>query len=419
MKKKGMIAALVLALVLTGCASDTVVNAVQVRMVTRAGEAPDYYAGVVVSENTVEVRRDLERVVAETCVSVGDVVEVDQVLFRYDSDELNLQLDRLELDMDRLEADIKSKEDQIKEVEKELKKATGDLKTQLNIQLRQLETDLTQAKYDKEDLTAEIEQTKKMLQNVEIKSTVDGTVRKIDSSSEIYITIQQTGAFQICGGLNELNLESGITEGAEVIVVSRLNPEQTWIGTVNHVDFHNTQSNSYDALYGSTDLLSGSTSYPFYVTLDSTEGLLLGQHVYIRLARVNELEQSRVLMPENYLMSVRYNEETLITSADVWCVDGEGKLTKREVVLGEYVMSQGCYVVLDGLAMDDYVADPSNPDCAEGVMTDVRSEEDFVIPTTEPWEDYSPESEPSAEPETETGAAQTTPEDVFNSGMED
>ena len=133
----------------------------------------------------------------------------------------------------------------------------------------------------------------------------------------------------------------------------------------------------------SIDLAAGSDTLEMF-----SLRLLLGQHVYIRLARVNELTQSRVLMPENYLMSVRYNEQTLITSADVWCVDAEGKLTKREVVLGEYVMSQGCYVVLSGLEMDDYVADPTNPDCAEGVMTDVRSEEDFVIPETEPWESY-------------------------------
>lgn len=400
MKQKGTILtlALALALLLTGCASETVVNAVQVRMVTRAGEAADHYAGVVISENTVEIRRDLNRIVAETCVNVGDVVEVDQVLFRYDSDELNLQLDRQELDMDRLEADIKSKEAQVKEVEKELKKATGDLKTQLNIQLRQLETDLTQAKYDKEDLAAEIERTKNMLKNVEIKSTVHGTVRKIDSSSEVYIIIQQTGAFQIRGGLNELNLDSGITEGAEVIVISRLDPDRTWTGTVTHVDFNNTQDNGYDAMFGTGDPLYGSTGYPFYVTLDSTEGLLLGQHVYIRLARVNELAPARVLMPENYLMGVRYNEETLITSADVWCVGEEGKLTKREVVLGEYVMDQGCYVVLEGLTLEDYVADPTNPDCAEGVMTDVRSEEDFgtADPETAP-------TQPSAEGETSAG----------------
>lgn len=409
MKKKGTIIALVLslALLLTGCGEEAVVNAVQVRMVTRAGEAVDHYAGVVVSEHTLEVRRDLSRVVDEIFVSVGDVVAEGQVLFRYDSDELNLMLDRQELDLDRLEADVKSKEKQIKEIEEELKKATGDIKTQLNIQLRQLETDLAQAEYDIEDLEAEIEKTKQLIKDVDVKSTIHGTVRKIDSSAEVFITIQQTGAYQIRGVLNELNLESGIKAGAEVVVISRLDPEQTWKGTVSNVDFNNTQSNGYDDMYGYTDSLSSTTGYPFYVTLEHTEGLLLGQHVYVRLAGVNENDRSRILMPESYLMSVRYDEKTLITSADIWCVNDEGRLEKREVVLGEFVMEHGCYVVLDGLTMEDYVADPTNPDCAEGVRTDVRSEEDFdapaAAPTTAPTQ---PETTGESQPGTETAGTE-------------
>ena len=386
MNKKGTIIALALALVMliTGCTSDVVVPAVQVRMITRAGAVQDNFAGVVVSENTMEIRRDLSRAVAELFVSVGDTVEVDQVLFRYDSDELSLMLDKQKLDLDRLEAEIKSKQNQITEVEKELKTATGDIKTQLNIQLRQLQTELTQAGYDVEDQKSEIEKTQKLLKNVDVKSTVAGTVRKIDSASEVYITIQQAGAYQIRGALNELNLASGIQAGASVVVVSRVDPGRTWTGTVSSVDFNNTQQNSYDEMYGYGDALTNSTGYPFYVALDSTEGLLLGQHVYVRLAGVNETASGRVLMPENYLMGVRYDERTLITSADVWCVGADGKLQKQEVVLGEYIMENGCYVILDGLGMEDYVADPSNPDCVEGAMTDVRSAADFEDEQTEP-----------------------------------
>lgn len=410
MMKKGTIIALALTLVLalTACDTNAVVPAVQVRMVTRSGEAADHYAGVVVSENTVEVSRDLSRSIAELCVSAGDVVEEGQLLFRYDSDELNLMLDKQELDLDRLEAEIKSKKSQIAEVEKELKKATGDIKTQLNIQLRQLKTELTQAEYDEEDLKKEIEQTQKLLQNVEVKSPIDGTVRKIDSASDAYITIQQTGAFQIRGVLNELNVESGLKAGTKVVVVSRVDSSRTWTGTVTSVDFNNTQTNSYDAQYGNTDVLSSSTSYPFYVSLDSTDGLLLGQHVYVRLAGVNEMAQSRILLPENYLMGVRYNEETMITSADVWCVNEEGKLVKWEVVLGEFVMESGCYVILDGLGMGDYVADPSNPDCAEGVTADFRSDADF-----EQYDDLQ-STQTTAPEETAAGtqSTETTPSET-------
>ena len=184
--------------------------------------------------------------------------------------------------------------------------------------------------------------------------------------------------------LNELNVNAGITPGARVEVVSRLEPDRIWTGTVTMVDFSNTGTNSYDNMYGTTDILSSSTGYPFYVTLDSVEGLLLGQHVYIRLAGVNAGSDGRVLVPESYLTDLAYDEETLIASAAVWCPNEEYKLAKQTVVLGEYLADIGCYVILEGLSLDSYVADPSNPDCREGAVTDLRSEADFGARETEP-----------------------------------
>ena len=382
--KKLLAAALALVL-LTGCAGERApVPVVQVSMIARAGLAGDSYAGVVISENAVQIQRDKSQTVDELYVSEGDTVREGQQLFRYDVNELNLTLDRKELDLDRLEAEVKSKKKQISEVEKELKTATGDTKTQLNIQLRQLNTELTQAQYDEEDLEAEIKYTKQMIKNAVVKSPADGTVRKIDELGEVYILIQQTGAFQVQGMLNELNVNAGITPGARVEVVSRLEPDRIWTGTVTMVDFSNTGTNSYDNMYGTTDILSSSTGYPFFVTLDSVEGLLLGQHVYIRLAGVNAGSDGRVLVPESYLTDLAYDEETLIASAAVWCPNEEYKLAKQTVVLGEYLADIGCYVILEGLSLDSYVADPSNPDCREGAVTDLRSEADFGARETEP-----------------------------------
>lgn len=371
-------AALALMLALSGCGGeDTVVPVVKVRMLTLAGEAGDSYAGVVVSENAVQIQRDTDQTIDELYVAEGDTVTEGQKLFSYDSDDLNLTLDKQELELDRLDADIKSKKSQITEVEKELKTATGDTKTQLNIQLRQLETELTEAEYDRDDLKEEIKYTKQMIKNADVKSPIDGTVRKIDETGDAYITIQQAGAYQVQGALNELNLNAGLALGSQVEIVSRLDPDQIWTGTVTMMDYGNTSTNSYDSAYGYTDALSSSTSYPFYVTLDSTEGLLLGQHVYIRLAGINTGSSDRVLVPESYLMDISYDEVTMITSANVWCPDEDGKLVKQPVVLGAHMAESGSYVILEGLTLDSYVADPSNPDCRKGAATDLRSETDF------------------------------------------
>ena len=378
------------ALLLTGCGGSKIpVPVVKVSMIARAGIAGDNYAGVVVSENAVKIQRDKNQTVDELYVSEGDSVRQGQQLFRYDVDELNLTLDRKELDLDRLKEEVKAKKKQITEVEKELKSATGDTKTQLNIQLRQLKTELTQAEYDQEDLQDEIKYTKQMIKNAVVKSPSDGTVRKIDETGDPYILIQQSGALQVQGVLNELNVNGGIAPGARVEIVSRLEPDRIWNGTVTTVDFGNTTANGYDSMYGTGDLLSTSTGYPFYVSLDSVEGLLLGQHVYIRLAGINSGSDGRVLIPESYLMDYAYDEETLITSAAVWCPDEENKLVKQTVVLGEYLSDIGCYVILEGLTLEGFVADPSNPDCRAGAAADLRSESDFGDRETVPEEGWS------------------------------
>ena len=377
--KQAAVLVLVLALTLAGCGeSKAVVPVVQMRMLTQAGAASEHYAGVVVSQRAVQVQRDLTQTVAELCVAEGDEVRQGDVLFRYDSDALDLALDKQELELDRLEASIKDIKSQITQVESELKKTKDEsLKTQLNIQLRQLQNNLKEAQYSQEDLEFELERTKELLKNIDVKSPASGTVRTIDESGDAYITIQQAGAYQVQGSVNELSLNSGIQVGAEVVVVSRLDKNKTWTGQVVSVDYNSGSGNSYDDMYGSTDSLTGSTSYPFTVALDSTEGLLLGQHVYIRLAGINEGTTGRILLPESYLMDYNYDETTMITSASVWVPDAEGKLMKQGLVLGEYVERLGCYVVLEGLSMDHYVADPSNPDCAQGVMTDLRQAGDF------------------------------------------
>ena len=57
------------------------------------------------------------------------------------------------------------------------------------------------------------------------------------------------------------------------------------VGTVTLVDYENpSQGSEMDRYYGmASDEMTASSKYPFYVELDSTEGLILGQHVYLEL----------------------------------------------------------------------------------------------------------------------------------------
>ena len=379
-KLKSLALGLALVLGLSGCGSDNPVPVERVDTLTAAATAADRFAGVVVSDNSVKVAKETDKTIKELLVQVGDQVKRGEKLFSYDTDELQLNLDKQELDLDRLEAEIDDLEDQIDDVEKEIKSASGDAKTQLNIQLRQLEMELTQSTYDKSTLKTEIDYTKKMLKNVTVKSPIAGTIRSIDEeNAEEYIVIQEVGAYRIKGLLNEMNMSMGIMEGAAVQIISRLDPTRVWTGVVELVDYENAEKNSYDSMnYGvASDSMTSTSSYPFYVELDSTDGLLLGQHVYIQLASV-AMDPSVVYIPENYLMDLFYDSETGQTTAAVWAVSTEGKLEKRTIILGGYDSTTGSYEVLDGLDFTDYVADPSNPDCKEGAPISIQGQTGYV-----------------------------------------
>ena len=243
MRGKLKLAALAAAacMALTACseAQDSVpVEAVY--LLSQSAASAESFAGVVISENAVEIKREGDKSIKELYVTEGEQVTEGQVLFSYDSDELSLTLDKQELELERLEAKIKDTEAQISEVQKELNSASGDTRTQLNIQLRQLQTELTQATYDKSTQQTEIDYTKKMLENVDVVSPIDGTIRKItDDGSAAYITIQQAGAYQVKGLLNEMSMSAGIMEGTAVKIISRLDQTQTWNGYVTLVDYEN------------------------------------------------------------------------------------------------------------------------------------------------------------------------------------
>lgn len=108
MKMKKNLIALGAALILglTGCGGQTQVNVEQAGMLTTAAVSSDKFAGVVVSENVVEITRDTDKQIEELYVAVGDTVRVNEKLFEYDTDTLSLAIDKQELEMDKLRVSV-------------------------------------------------------------------------------------------------------------------------------------------------------------------------------------------------------------------------------------------------------------------------------------------------------------------------
>ena len=107
---------------------------------------------------------------------------------------------------------------------------------------------------------------------------------------------------------------------------------------------------------------------PFYIELDNSEGLILGQHVYI------ELDEGQTEVKEGlWLYSFYIVQEE--DSAFVWTANSKNKLEKRKVDLGEYDAELDQYQILSGLTEEDYIAWPMEG-LYEGVTTVTNIEEE-------------------------------------------
>lgn len=344
-----------------------------------AGLAEDRYVGMVVSDNVVEIQRDSTKTIEELYVTVGQKVQAGDKLFTYDSDALELDLEKAQLEVEKMTNEQTDYAEQLEKLEKQLSYTYNDsTKVRLTLEINTLKTEQMQNDYNMAAKNKEIENLKEMLENIDITTPVEGTVRKIDEQGEsgAYITIQQSGAYRIKGMVNEMSIGNGIMEGARVKVFSRVDSEKVWMGTIAYIDLEDASQNNSDYWYsGSSDTMTTSSSYPFYVDLDSTEDLLLGQHVYMEVAAEEEL--TGLWIPENYLVDMGFNEETGEMTAGVWADNGHGRLEQKAVVLGMYDGMTGSYEILSGLAAEDYVADPATPGCEAGASTVRRESDDF------------------------------------------
>ena len=367
--------ALILALCLlclTGCGNNG--GGVYVQSVKTlagyGGIAPgDRFSGIVVSENVAEIHKDGDKTIGELLVREGDDVTEGQVLFSYDTEQLQLALDKQNLELEQLRISIESYIEQIADLEKTRDRVYESQKLQYTIQIQSLQVDLKEAELKLKAKEAEVAQSQNILENATVVSPVSGRVQSISENGTDnygnplpYISIQQAGSYRVKGVLGELQ-RGGIMEGDRIRIVSRTDESVSWMGTVSLVDYESPyQGSQNDMYYGvMPDEMSSSSRYPFYVELDSTEGLLLGQHVYME-KHTEEDAFTGVSISSAFIC---YAEDG---SNYVWA-ENKGKLEMRTVVLGEYNMMLDTYQILEGLTEDDYIAFPDYELCQPGAAT--------------------------------------------------
>lgn len=364
-----LLALLLLVTILSGCAAAKAsVNVQSVAVITGYGTAGEFNtsAGVVVAQDEIKIERKEDRKVAELKVTVGQEVKKGDVLFVYDMDEMKLTIEKAELELESLKNSITDYDSRIAELEKEKASASASEQLSYTVQIQSLQADKKEAQYNVTVKEKDLENLKATSESGEVLSPIDGRVQAINenggtdnSTGETlpYISLIQSGDYRVKGKINELN-RSDFYEGMQVILRSRVDTAQTWTGTITQIDQSNPESNT-STYYGDSDETTNSSSYPFYVALDSTDGLMLGQHLFIEPNAGQNETKDGLWLDASYLVG---SEEE---GFSVWAADKHDKLEKRSVQVGEFDETLNTYEITDGLTTEDYIAFPAD-DLEEG-----------------------------------------------------
>lgn len=351
------------------------------------------YAGVVEPQQTVNIKLESNRQVKEVKVTVGQQVKAGDPLFEYDVSSSQDSLTEAKLELERLKNEALSYQDQITNYQKEKEQAEQDQQLSYTIQIETAKMNLKKNEYNQKSKEAEIAKLEQAAVNTVVTSEIDGVIQSIDTSKldamagsddsagnstttlgssneNAFMTILSTGAYRVKANVNEQNI-SDIVEGTSVIIRSRVDDEQTWKGTMGKVDMDSAVQSSDSAsamiIGGSSEnSQTTSTTYPFYVELTVSDGLMLGQHVYIEPDNGQGEKKEGVWLYESYIADVDTDHPY------VWIADKNEKLKKQSVTLGEYDQELGEYEIKEGLSEDDFIAFPEEG-LEEGMPTVINN----------------------------------------------
>lgn len=329
------------------------------------------YAGVIEAQDTWKINLDGDKEVNEVFVSAGDEIAEGDKLFSYKTDDVSDQIAQAKLEMESMNNEIGDKKAEIESLSAERDAAASEeTRFDYSTQIQSAQNDLKQTEYDLKSKQLEINKLNETLEKSVVTSKMAGVVKSVanpnnlEDTSGAFMTILASGAYRVKCYINEQNM-STIAEGDPMVVRSRVDESQTWKGTLAGIDMEAPQSDSSGDEYmeessDGSDVTS-SSKYPFYISLEDHEGLMLGQHVFVEVDNGQDKERKGIWLFESYLVQEK-------DSAYVWVDNGKGKLEKRKVELGEYDEELGEYQIKSGLKKSEYIAWPQDG-LKEGMKT--------------------------------------------------
>jgi HlyD family secretion protein len=344
------------------------------------------FAGVIVAQKTVDVKYDTSKQVEEILVHEGDVVKKGDKLLTYNVEQIQLKIEEAELEVERLQNEIKTNELEIASLEQERRTANGDAQVSYTTQILSKQSDNARNEYDIKAKNVEITKLKNSLNNAFVTAPIDGTVKDLkepsastessmgyggyDENADVIMKIAAEGDFRVKGVFNEQNASS-IREGTKVFLKSRVDGNER-SGEVTEIDTK-PQKDDNSMYYGNSDEQTQSSKYAFYVTPDSLEGFMLGQHVLIELDNGQN--------DENKKEGVWLYSSFVLWDGDqnyVWAKNSRDQIEKRIVTLGEIDYEHNDCQILSGIDIDDYIA--YSADYIEAGMKTTTNQSDKDIP---------------------------------------
>ena len=333
------------------------------------------FSGVVEPQETKEIKLDTSKTVSEIAVQEGDHVNAGDPLFTYDVESMQLELQQGNVDIERMENEIASNKQQIAQLESEKKNASADDKLTYTTQIQSLQTDIAKSEYDIKTKKIELEKLQNTINNATVKAEITGTVQSLKTveqlqsdGTDVLMKIMSDGEFRVKCTISEQNIQS-IYQDEPMVLRSRVD-DSSWKGTISEISTEADNSQNNSMMYGSSDDMTTASKYPFYVTLDSSDGLMLGQHLLVSMDDMSDdsIDKSGIWLYSDYVLTDEDGKSY------VWAADKKDRLEKREVEVGQTDDTAGDCEIKSGLSEDDMIALPSDS-YQEGMKTTTNPDE--------------------------------------------
>ncbi|MGE0979164.1 efflux RND transporter periplasmic adaptor subunit [Bacillus cereus] len=239
------------------------------------------FSGEVIPNGIETIAFDPSKGNYELSVKKGDEVKKGQLLFKYNDSSIKVEKNEADMQKKLAEKEVALLQKQINTAKQKLQKDknAGVEKAMLQAAEQEIqgqESQLEMKKFEIEKANQMMQAHKEKASALVVTSPVDGVIEEVSKEADEKagmsgITIRTAGPLKVRGQLSEYEL-SQMKVGQEVSITSKTVQGKAWTGTVTEIGATPVKS---------MDENKTISNYPFVVTLNNSEELQTGFHVYV------------------------------------------------------------------------------------------------------------------------------------------